>query len=173
MPRGFAPPFLRLFGYGIWQPRSLPVSDTSSSRQERGAVCSEMSFIGRSKEGGRVGPRRRVGVEDYKHKPYEPEAAARSASWIFRGAHDPQETPAAAASASSSGIVSGASSQPPSCARAAVVGAMRGRHSSLKSRSSLSSRSPTKCGYQSKILDNTSAVATDRLSDDVKPRKGK
>ena len=65
-------------------------------------------------------PRRRAGVEYHKHKPYEPEAAARSASWIFRGAHDPQETPAAAASASSSGIVSGASSQPPSCARPAA-----------------------------------------------------
>ena len=140
-------------------------------------VTREMSSLkqnglhGRSQ--GRVGGGRRVGVEYHKHKPYEPEAAARSASWILRGAQDPQETPAAAASESSSGIVSGSSSHPPSCARAAGVGAMRGRHSSLKSRSSLSSRSPTKCGYQSKILDNTSAVATDRLSDDVKPRKGK
>ena len=116
----------------------------------------------------------RNGVRGKKNnKPYEPEAAARSASWNLRGAHDPHETPAAAAAESSSGIVSGASSHPPSCARAAGVGAMRGRQSSLKFRSSFSSRSLTKCGYQSKTRDSTKAVATDKLSDDVKPRKGK
>ena len=43
---------------------------------------------------------------------------------------------------------------------------MRGRRSSLKSRSSLSSRSPTKCGTSRRRADRTRAVATDGLSEE-------